>query len=347
MRGITFNQPLKQIMFLQAFGANPWAYSSFATTITGGHIGIDVSFGDGDPIRAVSDGEIVYVSQDTIVQLCKLGSDWFEIVYGHGRDCKVSVGDIVNSGTELASQGYEGPSVMYKSDTPEIEKLSWSHLHFGIRPVIIGERDNGSFHPWNFAGFSNTPYRYKNDKFDVDDFIDPAPFFEKVIYKIADAIIKKEDMRKYHAKDNNPGAIRSAKGPFLKFPSYQEGYDYLVDYLKRACIGTHKAYRKGMTIREFFSVYSPSNDGNDPLKYARDVVAWVGLRSIDDPISDWLLTEIEWIRKYNCYEWSYPEQVVANQVRPGDTQVKIQNEISIMKILKAIWNLITRDKGRN
>lgn len=76
---------------------------------------------------------------------------------------------------------------------------------------------------------------------------------------------------------NNPGAIRSVSGPFLKFPTYQAGFDYLCDYLTRAATGKHKAYRPDMTLLEFQKVYSPTVDHNDPLKYAQFVAKRLGV----------------------------------------------------------------------
>ena len=78
---------------------------------------------------------------------------------------------------------------------------------------------------------------------------------------------------------NNPGALRSKSGPFLKFKTYEEGFEALLDYLKRAATGQHKAYPKGgeHTLLEFQKIYSPSNDHNDPLKYAQFVAKRVGI----------------------------------------------------------------------
>lgn len=67
---------------------------------------------------------------------------------------------------------------------------------------------------------------------------------------------------------NNPGSIRGINGQFLKFNTYQEGFDYLCNYLTRTCKGEHKAYKPTMTLFEFFKVYAPSYDNNSPEKYA-------------------------------------------------------------------------------
>lgn len=80
-------------------------------------------------------------------------------------------------------------------------------------------------------------------------------------------------------KNFNPGAIRSATGSFLKFPNYEAGFNYLLDYLTRAATGKHSAYRKGgeTTLLEFQKIYSPSTDNNNPLRYATNVAKKLGV----------------------------------------------------------------------
>ena len=72
-------------------------------------------------------------------------------------------------------------------------------------------------------------------------------------------------------KNFNPGAIRSKNGSFLKFDTYQEGFNYLADYLTRAATGKHDAYKPKFTLSRFFEVYSPTEDNNNPLAYAEFV----------------------------------------------------------------------------
>lgn len=82
---------------------------------------------------------------------------------------------------------------------------------------------------------------------------------------------------------NNPGAIRSKSGPFLEFDFYIDGFNYLVDYLTRAATGKHAAYNPEMTLYQFQCVYSPKEDGNDPLKYATTIAKTLGI-TIDTQI---------------------------------------------------------------
>ena len=100
--------------------------------------------------------------------------------------------------------------------------------------------------------------------------------FSPTIVKWASAI---EIMENSPKEWNNPGAIKNYNGEFIKFSSHQIGFDYLCDYLTRACTGKHLAYPKGgeTTLIEFQKIYSPSNDGNNPLNYATFVAGKLGI----------------------------------------------------------------------
>ena len=101
------------------------------------------------------------------------------------------------------------------------------------------------------------------------------------IYDWAKAIEKYEgyypQSRSY--RNNNPGNIKSLDGSFLTFKSYQEGFDYLCDYLKRVCEGKHTGYSKGgeTTLLEFFIIYAPQADNNYPIAYAQFVAIKLGV----------------------------------------------------------------------
>lgn len=76
---------------------------------------------------------------------------------------------------------------------------------------------------------------------------------------------------------NNPGNLRSVKGPFLKFKTWEEGWNALLDYLTRAATGKHKAYKPNFTLLQFFHVYAPSADKNNPDLYAKYVAKRLGV----------------------------------------------------------------------
>lgn len=78
---------------------------------------------------------------------------------------------------------------------------------------------------------------------------------------------------------NNPGNIKGASGQFLVFNTYDEGFNYLCDYIARVGKGLHGAYSKDCTILEFFNTYAPSDDDNHPEIYAAFVANKLGVET--------------------------------------------------------------------
>lgn len=118
----------------------------------------------------------------------------------------------------------------------------------------------------------------------VDNSIEPKP--QEVYNEVKESMKSKLNdfclaIRDYEGKpgdlnykNNNPGNIRGRNGNFLKFATMEEGFDYLKAYVKRAATGEHRAYKNGCTIAEFFKVYAPTGDNNNPDAYAK----WVAKR---------------------------------------------------------------------
>lgn len=77
-------------------------------------------------------------------------------------------------------------------------------------------------------------------------------------------------------RNNNPGNIKGVGGGFLKFDTYKEGFDYLVDYLTRAATGRHRAYHPEMSLHEFFRTYAPDPEPI-PHNYADFVAKRLGV----------------------------------------------------------------------
>lgn len=75
----------------------------------------------------------------------------------------------------------------------------------------------------------------------------------------------------------NPGAIRGKNKQFLRFPTYQAGFDYLCDYLTRAATGKHPSYNPEFTLLKFTETYAPSSDRNHPDLYAAFVAKRLGV----------------------------------------------------------------------
>ncbi len=127
------------------------------------------------------------------------------------------------------------------------------------------------------------------------------------LVKWAEAIKKHEGWfigsRSY--RNNNPGNFRFA--PFIKelgaigedrkgvpvgtggyaiFPSYNVGWEALLEFLRTAKKNQLRAYRQRAidmkrpgqvpTLGDFFAVYAPSSDNNNPLAYAEAVAKHIG-----------------------------------------------------------------------
>ncbi len=111
------------------------------------------------------------------------------------------------------------------------------------------------------------------------------------IERIADAI---KEMEGYYTgsrsfRNRNPGnlkwtpytkslgAIDKDSGGFAIFPSTEAGRKAIIQLIKDAKNGLLKAYRPTMTLLEFFSVYAPAADKNNPTSYSATVAKKVGI----------------------------------------------------------------------
>lgn len=86
-------------------------------------------------------------------------------------------------------------------------------------------------------------------------------------------------------RNKNPGNLRYAKQTgsvganrgFAVFPDYETGFAALMRQVEVACTGKSKVFTPGMTILEFFKVYAPSGDSNNPDAYASWVAKKIGV----------------------------------------------------------------------
>lgn len=83
-------------------------------------------------------------------------------------------------------------------------------------------------------------------------------------------------------RHNNPGNLRRWKDAkvvenFAYFDSFQEGWNALLGQIRIAVTGESAHYHPRMNIQEFFEVYAPSGDNNDPHAYARAVAKKLGV----------------------------------------------------------------------
>lgn len=75
------------------------------------------------------------------------------------------------------------------------------------------------------------------------------------------------------------GATGCSKSNFAVFPTYDIGLRALKTLVTNAATGKSSVYRASMTIPQFFALYSPSSDGNDPISYAHQVAQKLGVDS--------------------------------------------------------------------
>lgn len=73
------------------------------------------------------------------------------------------------------------------------------------------------------------------------------------------------------------GAVKN--GRWAKFPSYEEGYKALYTLFSNACLGKSEIYHPTMTLKDFYAIYAPSSDSNNPDAYA----IWIA-NTLDVPV---------------------------------------------------------------
>jgi hypothetical protein len=90
-------------------------------------------------------------------------------------------------------------------------------------------------------------------------------------------------------RNNNPGNFRcsslimgelgatSCVNNLAVFPTYKKGLDALKQFLIYACTNQLRAYRGDMTLLEFYEVYAPRADKNNPNNYAGAIAQELGV----------------------------------------------------------------------
>ncbi len=98
-------------------------------------------------------------------------------------------------------------------------------------------------------------------------------------------------------RNNNPGNIKylgqaktigQDKNGFAIFENYQDGFNCLLNMVRRAATGLSKVYNPDDTIAQFFLKYAPPTDNNDSGRYAQVVANALGV-SIDYKIKNLII----------------------------------------------------------
>lgn len=83
---------------------------------------------------------------------------------------------------------------------------------------------------------------------------------------------------------NNPGNLRFVgqqfainDNGFCKFDTFAHGYSAFRNLLIHACSGAMASYNPNGSLYDFYSVYAPASDGNDPRHYAEFVAKYIGV----------------------------------------------------------------------
>lgn len=82
---------------------------------------------------------------------------------------------------------------------------------------------------------------------------------------------------KYTSYTAELGATGKDQDNFCRFASIEQGTKALIQLIRDAKNGLLKAYKPEMTITQFFEVFAPTSDRNQPIAYAQDVARKVGV----------------------------------------------------------------------
>jgi hypothetical protein len=72
------------------------------------------------------------------------------------------------------------------------------------------------------------------------------------------------------------GTVKADASGYAVFATLQDGVHALLRQLMFAATGQSAVYQADMTLEEFFQVYAPHKDHNDPGRYARFAAAIIG-----------------------------------------------------------------------
>ena len=327
MKKLMLFYPVRPMVANQSFGVvNPY-YRANGVPIDK-HNGVDFKAAHGQPVFATHDGIAYRdvdskgghgVVLRTVEPFEYNGEVvFFKTIYWHFCDGDVEPsfswafqnGQIVKAGDLL---GYADNTGLSTGD----------HLHFGLKPQKQGEpnfiwynveQDNGLLGcidptPY-FNGFFGESAKQvisiREQIINLQEQVNTLMHQTK-LEQFCRAIETNEGM---DTSTNNPGALRwsptedgkksyQGKGTFATFKTYQKGWAALVHQVTIVANGTSPAYNvvarklglansSEMSFVNFFHVYSPSSDHNNPDAYATFVAGKMGL-SVDTKMKELLV----------------------------------------------------------
>jgi len=332
-----FATKLNEVLLLNDYGLNPQKSQQFGIPW---HNGIDISIGDHDPVYCFVYSKNLKVSrvnpflfdEGTVVIINE--EEKVEYVFAHLDNLQVKEGDLVNFNTYLGNQDSKGQSVQ------EQLKPFWQHLHFSVREIDDINGQLGRLWPYG--------RKYKNIDNGLDGFIDPNKYCLRVLFRVAEAVAQIESgynvldktfspNAKIAKENNNPGNLRwspfavGTKNGFAVFETLEKGFQALLWDLEQKAKGNTTWSKLGpnSTILDFCKIYAPQADNNNPEIYAQNIVKICGFKSINDKIGDWLLTELDYVRKYSNI---------------NDIEKSYSFGYGIKLLVNFFWNLLFKDK---
>lgn len=98
----------------------------------------------------------------------------------------------------------------------------------------------------------------------------------------------KPDPNAISIKRNNPGNIKNLQGEFIQYPTYEAGWNALLDYLTRAATDKHLAYVQkakqlklkssgDLTVLQFIEVYTFGDGADIQKNYAAFICKHCGV----------------------------------------------------------------------
>lgn len=137
----------------QWFGENPALYSKavcIGGTCLEGHNGIDIVRPWGTPILSVCKGKVVEVKDDSggFGKHIRIIGERYEWVYGHLSQIEVSLGQMVDAGTQIGLMGNTGFVVSGATPYWKYNPYAGTHLHLGRR----------KYTPWSGQGQWSVSY---------------------------------------------------------------------------------------------------------------------------------------------------------------------------------------------